>query len=120
MKHRVGTKLLAIREERQLSQAEMADLLDLPTSTYSRFERNEASPELDKLVSFSNILGVPLQNLLPDSVAMTNQVNNAGYGGGVVFGNQYYYTTDNEQISKLQKELEQLKTEMEKFIRDKM
>lgn len=112
MKLRLGSRLLAIREERKLSQAEMADILGLPSSTYSRIERNETSVELEKLAGFAEALQVPIQELLPETLAITTNNNNSSQGGGVNFGtiNYHFYGTD--ELSRLKAENEELKKKL--------
>jgi transcriptional regulator with XRE-family HTH domain len=107
MKLRIGTKLLAIREDRNMTQLDMADLLGIPDSTYARYERNETQIDYNKLVTFAEKLKVPVQELLPDTVSITN--NSTGNGGSVVFGNQYFYFGDNDENQTLLKENKELK-----------
>lgn len=115
MKLRVGSKLLSIRDERRLSQAEMADLLDIPTSTYSRIERNETSLEVEKLAGFAETLGVSMHDLLPETIAMHSKINNSGFGGGIIFGNQYFYTNENDRVKQLVGEINILKSELDQL-----
>lgn len=117
MKIKIGSKLHSIRENRKLSQAEMADLLNIPASSYARYERGDSSVELDKLVSFAEALGVQVTELLPETLQMNN--NNSGQGGFIIFGshsttNYYYYDKDStiqqkdEQIKLLEERLKRL------------
>ncbi len=43
MKMKVGQRLFTAREERKLTQAEMAEMLNVSPSTYARIERNVLS-----------------------------------------------------------------------------
>ncbi|MGF1532107.1 MAG: helix-turn-helix transcriptional regulator [Bernardetiaceae bacterium] len=106
MKLRIGNKLRDLRENRKMTQAEMADLLDVPESTYSRYERNETQLSYNKIVKFAEMLNVPVQELLPETVSITN--NNSGQGGSVVFGNQNLYLGDSVVNQVLIREKEQL------------
>jgi len=67
MKVKVGKKLMWEREDRKLNQIEMAHLLGLPQSAYSRLERNETSVEIEQIVNFSKVLQVPVQEFLPEN-----------------------------------------------------
>jgi transcriptional regulator with XRE-family HTH domain len=114
MKARIGSKLLTIRKERGLTQAEMARILDIPMPVYTCIERNETTLELDRITKYAQTLGIQVQDLIPEPVTMQNAVHNAGYGGGVIFGNQYFYVNDSSQIQKLQNEIEELRKEFSK------
>lgn len=100
MKLKIGTKLYAIREERRLNQEEMADLLGISQSSYSRLERGESSIELDELVRFAKVLQVPIQDFLPETLTIHNE-NHNGQGGFVVFGELNYHNSHVEEIKQL-------------------
>lgn len=91
MKTRIGHRLLQVREERKLSQTEMADLLGLSQSSYSRLERNEATVELEDMVRYAKTLGVPVQDFLPETLNVHYE-NHQGHGGpNMIFGDYYYF-----------------------------
>ncbi len=129
MKLKIGHKLLAVREDRKLTQAEVADLLGIPQATYSRIERNETSVTLDKITNFAKELQVSIHELLPETVSVTNNNNHSGQGGGVIFGNQYFYVGNDviknslvEENKKLQSTLTELAkkiAELEDKMKDK-
>lgn len=86
MKVKVGTTLFHHREERKLSQAEMAELIGVSQATYSRLERNETNADIDQIVSFSKFLGVPVQEFFPETMAV-HYDNKGGYNSpNMVFG----------------------------------
>ncbi len=109
MKVRIGDKLLGIRDNRKLSQAEMAEILEIPSTTCARFERNEMSVELEKMIGFAAKLNIGIQELLSETLSITNNNNNSGQGGGVIFGNQYFYFSESSIINSLKSEIEGLK-----------
>lgn len=90
MKVKVGNKLMWEREERKLNQIEMAHLLGLSQSAYSRLERNESAIEIEQIVNFSKILQVPVQEFLPETFAIHNS-NNQSAQVGFVIGTYYSY-----------------------------
>jgi transcriptional regulator with XRE-family HTH domain len=112
MKLHLGSRLHSIRDERRLSQSEMAELLRISTSTYSRIERNEASVEFEQLAQFAKHLDIAVQDLLPETISITSNSDRSGYVGGVVFGNQYFYINESERVNELKAEIELLKSKI--------
>jgi transcriptional regulator with XRE-family HTH domain len=109
MKMRIGNRLLTERQDRKLNQAEMAELLGLASSTYSRIERNAGAVDMEQLVEFSQILNIPIQEFLPDTISMKSHNEN----GQVAFmvGNFYNYAEKETQniVALKDKEIEFLK-----------
>jgi transcriptional regulator with XRE-family HTH domain len=92
MKMKVGTRLFTAREDRKLTQAEMADLLGVSSSTYARIERNETTADLEQISGFAKILQIPIQEFLPDTICVTNSSHqNNQNAQGLVLGNIYNY-----------------------------
>lgn len=116
MKMKVGNKLFSTREERKLTQNEMADLLGLSSSAYSRLERNQVSVEVEQIVNFAKVLDVPIQDFLPEIFSITNRDNDNGHVG-VLIGNFYNYGS--EANEKLAKEVEVL-TEKNEMLEGKI
>jgi transcriptional regulator with XRE-family HTH domain len=117
MKTRIGHRLLAIREGLNLTQVQMAERLNIPEATYGHYERNETQVEYEKIVKFAQLLNVPVQDLMPETVSVTSNYHNTGQGGGIVFGNQYFYVGDsavNQALSQENKELRDALATMQK------
>jgi len=91
MKLKIGNRLLTAREERKLSQVDMAEILGVSQSVYSRLERNESSADLEQLVNFSKTLQIPIQDFLPEILSFNSNNQNNHNGQGLVLGNVYYY-----------------------------
>ena len=93
MKLSIRHKLLSLREDRQITQAEMAHILQIPDTTYARYERNQSQVPYDKIVRFADLLNIPIQELLPDTMSINSQNHHhSGQGGGAfIFGNQNQY-----------------------------
>lgn len=106
MKLSVGAKLFSIREERKLSQTEMADILGVSTSAYQRIEKNEVSVEMERLLKFSQILSIPVYEFLPETLAIHNSTANGQ--GGLVMGNFYYYSDASKANQELVEENKRL------------
>lgn len=95
IKMKIGNRLLLAREERKINQAEMADILGVSPPTYSRLERNETSIELAQVLRFADILNIPVQDFLPETITLNNTKTQNGQG--LVLGNIYnYYYSDQE------------------------
>lgn len=59
-------KLLDLRKKAGLSQEELGNKLDISRQTVSKWEMGKSTPELDKLVSLSEIFNVSLDELIKD------------------------------------------------------
>ena len=115
MKMKIGNKLFSTREERKLTQNEMADLLGLSASAYSRLERNQVSSELEQIAQFAEILNVPIQDFLPETLTITNKDNDHGHVG-VLIGNFYNY--GNEKLAQENEVLREKNKILEGKIKD--
>lgn len=93
-----------------MSQSELADLLCISPSTYSRLERNESSVDFEQLTAFAKILDIPIQDFLPDTLSVNSHHNTQG---GVVFGSYNYYSSSDNLNNELVKENENLKIKVQ-------
>jgi len=117
MKIKVGTRLMAVREDRRMSQEEMADLLGVSKSAYSRLERNETMLTFDEVSRYSQILNVPVQELLPEIFTVNN--NPTDHSNGIIFGSQivtqnnhYHYYSSEETLKEFQSKIQLLEGEL--------
>ena len=62
----LGERIYKLRTEKKLSQADLADALDVSRQSISKWETNGSVPELDKLVKLSEVFGVSLDELILD------------------------------------------------------
>ena len=95
-----------------MNQEEMADLLAMSQSTYSRLERNEAMLPFEDLTRVADKLKIPVQELLPEIFTVHN--NPSGHANGIVFNNiinNNYYTIDQTVIA-LQETIKKLEAEL--------
>lgn len=60
----LGEKIYQLRTARNLSQGDLADALNVSRQSISKWETGSSVPELDKLVSLSQIFGVSLDELV--------------------------------------------------------
>ena len=112
MKLHIGNKLSTVRQDKKMTQIEMAELLKIPESTYARYERNESQVAYQKIATFVELLNVLVQELLPETFSITNNNHNAGQGGGVIFGNQYFYLEDKVSNQALANENQELREKL--------
>lgn len=101
---KIGKKLFSDREQRKMTQEEMAELLGISTSSYARLERNETSAQIEQITNFSKILEVPIYDFLPDTLSINN--NNENGQVGFVIGNIYNHNDKDELTKELQHQLD--------------
>ncbi|MFT6962780.1 MAG: transcriptional regulator with XRE-family HTH domain [Flammeovirgaceae bacterium] len=86
---KIGHKLLTIRQDRKMTQNEMAELIGYSDSAYGRLERGITSVEMEQVVDFAKKLDLPFQDFLPETIAFNNNSENGQVG--FVMGNFYSY-----------------------------
>lgn len=59
----LGSQIARIRKERDITQAKLAEMIDVTIETISRLERGVSIPSLKTLEIISNALNVPLKEL---------------------------------------------------------
>lgn len=61
--------LKLIRKERNLSQEELAEMIDVSRQAVSKWEQGDGYPEVEKLLLLSSKLGISLDNLMSTEFA---------------------------------------------------
>ena len=61
-----GAKIADLRKEKGLTQAQLADLLNISNKTISRWETGEGYPDISVLSALANHLHVTVDQLLAD------------------------------------------------------
>jgi transcriptional regulator with XRE-family HTH domain len=97
----IGHKIKKIRDERKFSQAEMAEILGMSQSAYSRMERDETPVVMDDLVRYAKTLEVPINEFFPDFINVQNVHDQAKGGPNLIMGNFNYYHNSDEDTQKL-------------------
>lgn len=64
----LGERIYKLRTEKEMSQGELADALEVSRQSISKWETNGSVPELDKLVKLSELFGVSLDELITGKV----------------------------------------------------
>ena len=67
----LGETIYRLRTERNLSQGDLADALDVSRQSVSKWENNSAVPELEKLIKMAQIFGITLDVLVSGEVKTT-------------------------------------------------
>ena len=60
----LGETIYKLRTEKQLSQGDLAEMLEVSRQSISKWENNSAVPELEKLIRLSEIFEVSLDELV--------------------------------------------------------
>lgn len=60
----LGEKLYELRKEKNLSQEEVADKLNVTRQTVSKWETNQSTPDFDKIVPLCELFGISTEELL--------------------------------------------------------
>lgn len=64
----LGLRIAALRKERQLTQAELSDLLDMEESALRRIELGDTNPTFKTLIRIARGLEISLKELLDISI----------------------------------------------------
>ncbi len=70
---RLGEKIYTLRTAKNLSQEDLANLLEVSRQSISKWENNAAVPELDKLIKMAEHFGVTLDELVGREAAASQQ-----------------------------------------------
>lgn len=60
----LGENIYRLRTERNLSQGDFADAMEVSRQSVSKWENNSAVPELEKLVKMAELFGITLDELV--------------------------------------------------------
>lgn len=65
----MGNRLRKMREERNLTQMQLAELTDMSDRAISNIETGKANPHLDHMILIASALGISLNHLVSDAVS---------------------------------------------------
>lgn len=68
-----GKRIKELRKSKEMTQEELADLLDVTKVSVCGYERGTRSPSIDKLVAISEIFNVSLDYLLGREIKVENK-----------------------------------------------
>ncbi|WP_434598644.1 helix-turn-helix domain-containing protein (plasmid) [Pseudomonas sp. R4-76] len=64
----IGSRIRSHRKARHISQAALAEALDIETSTVSRYERGDHSPDGEQLLKLASFFNVSVIEFLPADI----------------------------------------------------
>ncbi|WP_051610259.1 helix-turn-helix domain-containing protein [Terasakiella pusilla] len=67
MKEFIGAMIRTGRKNKEMTQEDLAAVVDLSVQAISNLERGETLPNLQSLVALSNALNIPIQNFFTQS-----------------------------------------------------
>ncbi len=72
----LGQKIRQLRNAHHLSQADLAEMIDVSTNYIGQIERGDRKPSLETLVSLCNTLNTSMDYILSDSMTLhTDQLS---------------------------------------------
>ena len=71
----LGEKLIKLRKDKNLSQEEVAEKLGVTRQTISKWETNESTPDLNKIVPICNLYDITTEELLTDKIIEKKENN---------------------------------------------
>lgn len=69
----LGNKLLELRKSKQLSQEEVADILNVTRQTISKWETDQSTPDFDKIVPLCELYNITADELLTGKKSETSE-----------------------------------------------
>ncbi len=109
----VGNKIRLLREEKGLSQENMAASLDMTQSNYARLEKDDNRISLPRLIVIAKTLDITVTELVGEKA--NNVVNQSNNHEAVTYL-QSNFQADREHIQTLKDEIEYLKKMLDKFL----
>jgi transcriptional regulator with XRE-family HTH domain len=109
----IGNKIRLLREERGLSQENMASALEMTQSNYARLEKDDNRISVPRLVVIARTLDITITELVGEKA---NNVVNQHNNQEAVTYLQSTFQADREHIQTLKDENEYLKKMLEKVM----
>lgn len=72
---RIGTKILNIRKENNMTQNEFADLFGVTRQAVSNWENNKSYPDLEVIIKISDKFLISLEQLLKEDMVMVKHID---------------------------------------------
>lgn len=72
---KIGNKILNIRNEKNMTQSEFAELFSVSRQAVSNWENNKSYPDLETIIKISEKFDIPLDQLLKEDMDMVKTVD---------------------------------------------
>ena len=95
----IGQKIMKLRGEIGLSQEELAEKLDVSRQTVSKWELDQALPQIDKIIFLAQFFGVSTDYLLIDEVELEDKKSNIS--SGKYFGTDGFRGEANTELTSM-------------------
>lgn len=109
----IGNKIRLLREEKGLSQENMAQVLDITQSNYARLEKDDNRISVPRLIIIAKTLETTVTEIVGEKAnTVVNQHNN----NEAITYLHANFQADKEHIQTLKDEIEYLKKMLDKFL----
>lgn len=71
---KIGELIYTLRKEKNMTQKQLADLMNISDKTISKWERGQGCPDISLLLELSNILDVNVDRILEGKINLNNIV----------------------------------------------
>lgn len=114
MKNEVGNRIRILREQKGLSQENLAMELGITQPSYARLEKDDSRINIPRLIQITRILDVTVSEILNEkSNTVINQHDNISANA---YGHVQTINSDKEHIQSLQREIAFLEKTVEKLL----
>lgn len=120
---KVQDKIRAVRQQQDLSQEQVAEMLDLTPQAYSKIEQGKTKLSIDRIQQIANIFNIDITDLISNNdkgiFLLINESSNENstHSGTIIYNNETDLAHENEKLklmlSHKDETIEQLKNELE-------
>nr|WP_255711408.1 helix-turn-helix transcriptional regulator [Pelosinus baikalensis] len=68
----ISTRLVQLRKEKNLTQQQLTDILNISRNTYAQYETGRREPDFNTALIFAKFFGVTIDNLLGNNIESPN------------------------------------------------
>ncbi|MCC5466804.1 helix-turn-helix transcriptional regulator [Pelosinus baikalensis] len=72
MSQLISTRLVQLRKEKNLTQQQLTDILNISRNTYAQYETGRREPDFNTALIFAKFFGVTIDNLLGNNIESPN------------------------------------------------